>query len=174
MGTTSRRFVIALSRALRMHAAVNIAPMARHRALLPLVAGWFVAEWPGWYGPGGPGNAWADLTAFAEAQTVLPVGLMAFVDGRPVGAGALKAESIASHKHLSPWAVAGYVLPEFRGRGIGAALLASLAAKGRAMGYETIYCGTSTSQSLLMRCGWQAIDATVVEGKQLTVFRSAA
>jgi hypothetical protein len=42
------------------------------------------------------------------------------------------------------------------------------------MGYEAIYCGTSTSRSLLMRCGWQAIDATFVEGKQLTVFRSAA
>ncbi|MCK7493268.1 MAG: GNAT family N-acetyltransferase [Comamonadaceae bacterium] len=109
-----------------------------------------------------------------ESETVLPVGVLAFIEGRPVGAGALKAESIATHKHLSPWAAAGYVVPQLRGRGIGAALLASLVAKGRAMGYKAIYCGTSTAQSLLMRCGWQAIESTAVEGKQLMVFRSAA
>jgi GNAT superfamily N-acetyltransferase len=148
--------------------------MARHRALLPLVVEWFVAEWPGWYGPGGPGDVSADLAAFAESESVLPVGLMAFVEGRPVGAGALKAESITSHKHLSPWAAAGCVVPTFRGQGIGAALLASLANHSRAMGHEAIYCGTSTAQSLLLRCGWQAIDTTVAEGKPLTVFRSVA
>jgi GNAT superfamily N-acetyltransferase len=157
----------------RMPSSVVVAPMAEHHAHLPLVAEWFVSEWPNWYGPGGPGNVSADVAAFAESETILPVGVLAFLKGRPVGAGALKAESITSHKHLSPWAAAGYVVPELRGQGIGSALLASLVAKGRAMGYETIYCGTSTAQSLLMRCGWQAIDSMVVEGKQLTVFRSA-
>lgn len=157
-----------------MPAAVNVAPMAEHRSLLPLVAEWFVSEWPGWYGPDGPGDVWADLTAFAASDSVLPVGVIAFVEGRPVGAGALKAESIPSHKHLSPWAAAGYVVPTCRGRGVGAALLAGLAAKGRSMGYEAIYCGTSTAQRLLMRCGWQAIASTVVDGKHLVVFRSAA
>jgi len=157
-----------------MPAAVDVAPMAEHRALLPLVAEWFVSEWPNWYGPGGPGDVSADLTAFAASQTVLPVGVIAFLEGRPVGAGALKAESIASHKHLSPWAVAGYVAPEFRGQGIGAALLASLVAQGRLIGYEAIYCGTSTAQRLLMRCGWQAVESTVVEGRPLTVFRSVS
>jgi GNAT superfamily N-acetyltransferase len=157
-----------------MPAAVIVAPMAEHRGLLPLVAEWFVAEWPSWYGPGGPGDVSADLAAFAESERVLPVGVIALLEGRPVGAGALKAESISSHKHLSPWAAAGYVVPELRGQGVGAALLASLVAMGRAIGYEAIYCGTSTAQSLLMRCGWHAIESTVVGGRQLVVFRSAA
>jgi GNAT superfamily N-acetyltransferase len=154
-------------------AAVRVAPMSEHRVLLPRVAAWFVAEWPGWYGPGGPGDASADLAAFAAGETSLPIGVIAFAQGEPVGAGALKTESIASHRHLSPWAAAGYVRPEFRGCGIGAALLKELLARAGAMGYESIYCGTSTAQSLLVRSGWQSVDSTWVEGKPLTIFRSA-
>lgn len=155
-------------------APVTIAPLSGHRDLLPLVAAWFVAEWPGWYGPGGRGDLWADLTAFAASERALPVGLLAFRDGRPVGAAALKAESIASHRHLSPWAAAGYVLPELRGQGIGAALLVGLVAQARALGYASVYCGTSSARSLLLRSGWQAIDSTLMEGEPLTVFRSPA
>jgi len=158
----------------KMPAAVIVAPMAKHRALLPVVAQWFISEWPSWYGADGPGDVSADLAAFAASERELPVGVVALLDGRPVGAGALKAESISSHQHLSPWAAAGYVVPEFRGQGIGAALLAGLVAKSHAMGYKAIYCGTSTARSLLLRCGWQAIESTVVEGRQLMVFRNAA
>ncbi|MGH8607612.1 MAG: GNAT family N-acetyltransferase [Gammaproteobacteria bacterium] len=51
---------------------------------------------------------------------------MALRHGRVCGIAALKAESIASHRHLSPWAAAGLVKPSERGRGIGAQLLAAL------------------------------------------------
>lgn len=155
-----------------MPTPITIAPLAQHRDLLPLVAAWFVAEWPAWYGPGGPGDIWADLEAFAASERALPVGLVALVDGQPVGAAALKAESIASHRHLSPWAAAGYVVPELRGQGIGAAMLVGLVATARALGHATVYCGTSSAQSLLLRSGWQAIDTVLQEGKPLTVFRS--
>jgi GNAT superfamily N-acetyltransferase len=154
-----------------MPSHLHIAPMAEHRDLLPLIAQWFVSEWPGWYGPGGPGDASADVAAFATSRSALPVGLVAFLEGQPVGAGALKAESIPTHRHLSPWAAAGYVLPGQRGQGVGAALLAGLASQARAMGYAQIYCGTSTARTLLVRCGWQAIDSTVIEGRPLEVYR---
>ena len=157
-----------------MSTPVTIAPLSQHQPLLPLVADWFVAEWPAWYGPGGRGDLWADLHAFAAADGALPVGVLAFRDGRAVGAAALKAESIASHRHLSPWAAAGYVLPELRGQGIGAALLVGLVATARAMGHATVYCGTRSARSLLLRSGWQAIDSTLMEGEPLTVFRSPA
>lgn len=155
-----------------VHGRFVVEPLARHRALIPTVAQWFVAEWPAWYGPGGPGHVLEDLQAFAASEHALPVGMLVFQDGKPVGAGALKAQSIPSHAHLGPWAAAGYVLPSRRGQGLGAALLQALVDKGQAMGHAAIYCGTSTAQRLLVRQGWQAVDTTMMQGKPLTIYCS--
>jgi GNAT superfamily N-acetyltransferase len=154
--------------------ALTIEPLARHPGLIPLLAEWFVAEWPAWYASGGPGNIDQDLRAFATSETALPIGFVAFLEGKPVAAGALKAESIPSHAHLSPWASAGYVVPEHRGQGIGAGLLAAMLTHAQKLGYPHVYCGTSTAESLLRRSGWSVIEVTQHAGTLLTVFRSAA
>ncbi len=138
------------------------------------MAEWFVSEWPNWYGPSCPGRVTEDLAAFAASEIQLPVGMVVFEGRVPVGAGALKAQSIPSHSHLGPWAAAGYVLPSCRGRGVGAVLLQGLVAKAQALGYKHVYCGTSTAESLLSRSGWLALETTSLEGKPLTIFRSAA
>jgi len=150
-----------------------VEPLARHPELVPLLAEWFVSEWPGWYGLGGQGNVTKDLQDFASSESSLPIGFVVFNNGVPVGAAALKAESIPSHKHLSPWAAGGFVVPVQRGQGIGAALLGSMVAHAREIGYPHVYCGTSTAESLLHRCGWSTIEVTQHAGKPLTVFRSA-
>ena len=151
---------------------VVVEPFARHRAHMPLVAQWFTEEWPQWYGPGGPGNVAADVQAFAASETALPFGMLLFEGPRPIGAAALKAESIPSHTHLGPWAAAGYVLPSHRGRGLGGLLLHALVAKSRTLGFESIYCGTSTAQTLLARAGWEVLEVIAHAGQPLTIFRS--
>ncbi len=157
-----------------MSSLVTVELLARNHHLLPLLEGWFVQEWPDWYGPHGQGNALLDLQAFSASETSLPVGFVAFLGAAPVGAGALKAQSIPSHSHLSPWAAAGYVLPELRGQGIGAVLLAAMLRHARLLGYSQVYCGTSTATSLLTRSGWTIVEVTQHAGKPLTVFRGAA
>ena len=157
-----------------MPSAVIVEPLAHHRELIPLVAEWFVSEWPNWYGPGGPGNLAQDMDAFAASASVLPVGMVIFENHVPVGAGALKAHSIPSHAHLSPWAAAGYVLPSCRGRGLGALLLQALVARAQALGFEHVHCGTSTAERLLTREGWQPIEVIEHASKRLTIFQSAA
>lgn len=154
-----------------MPVPTTLAPMAQGRHLMPLVGAWFRNEWPGWYGPGGAGDLCADLAAFSASETALPVGFVAFLDGRPVGAAALKATSTTSHVHLSPWAAAGFVLAPWRGRGIGAALLQGLVAKAGELGHPHVYCGTSTSARPLLCCGWEAIDVVTGQGDPLTIFR---
>jgi len=157
-----------------MAPSVRVAPLREHREFCPLVVQWFRGEWPEWYGPGGSGSAEADVNAFAASDINLPVGLLAFDREVPVGVGALKTESIPSHKHLTPWAAAGFVLPKRRGQGIGAALLQGLVTQGRKLGFPHVYCGTSTSKSLLVRSGWEQLEVIVHSGKPLAIFRSAA
>lgn len=80
---------------------------------------------------------------------VLPIGMVAFEDSVPVGIAVLKSESIPSQKHLGPWVGCGFVLPERRGRGVGSLLLHAVVKKAVDLGYRNVYCGTSTSKSLL-------------------------
>ncbi len=150
-------------------APVIVEPLYRHLQAIPDLCQWFKAEWPAWYGEGGLGNAAADLHAYA-AQAGLPFGVVALRQGAVCGVAALKAASIASHRHLSPWAAAGLVKPEHRARGIGAALLAALEVQARGQGYPVLYCATSTSESLLQRRGYRLRERLTHDGQALAVY----
>ena len=152
---------------------VTISPLTHYRHLVPLLSSWFVDEWPEWYGPGGRGNAVADLTGFATSESKLPVGFIALDKESPVGVMALKAESLPTHRHLCPWAAAGLVLASHRGRGIGAQLLEVLVQQASALGYPRVYCGTATSVSLLRRSGWSELETIKHEGEAVVIFFKA-
>ncbi len=150
-----------------------VEPLRNHVEFISEFARYFEQEWPGWYGPTGQGNAIQDLTAFANPEGALPVGVIAFAEsGQPCGVAALKATGIAEFNHLSPWAAAGYVIPELRGQGIGAALLAALLAQAKRLGYNSVFCATSTAASLLQRQGWQLLQTGVHDGDPIFLFRS--
>lgn len=151
---------------------VTVEPLAAHPEVLPLLEAWFKQEWPSYYGSDGPGDARTDLQSFANLGS-LPVGVVALRNGKVCGVAALKAESIPSHRHLSPWAAAGLVEPALRGQGIGSKLLRGLEAQAHALGFRRIYCATNTGESLLQRCGWQLMERIVHEGEDLGIYNKA-
>lgn len=155
-----------------MTGTLSIEPLAAHPEMLAALQQLFEAEWPSYYGPGGPGDARREFQAFANLGS-LPVGVVALRDGSICGVAALKAESIASHRHLSPWTAAGLVQPSERGQGIGAKLLAALEQEARNLGFRHVYCGTSTAESLLLRREWQLIERIIHEGQGLGIYRKA-
>jgi GNAT superfamily N-acetyltransferase len=157
-------------RALVPLGAVLVEPLALHPGTLPELCRLFEAEWPSWYGPGGPGNAADDLSAYSSS-TGLPFGVVALQGGDVCGVAALKAESIPSHRHLSPWAAAGFVKASLRGRGIGTALLVALEEQARIQGYCAIHCATATSESLLQRRGYRLLERVAQEGQDLGVYQ---
>lgn len=152
-----------------MEGGIKIELLADHPEVLPILERWFVAEWPSWYGAQGPGDAAGDLHSYASAVG-LPRAVVAFAEGEVCGVAALKADSIASHAHLTPWAAAGLVDPSRRGRGIGTHLVTALESEARVLGYSRIYSGTNTARSLLERCGWQLIEDISHDGEPLGVF----
>lgn len=155
-----------------MSARFSIEPLALHPQVAPILCKWFEVEWPSYYGPGGPGSAQRDIEAYAN-QGSLPVGVIALKDGNVCGVAALKAQSIASHTYLTPWAAAGFVPPSLRGQGIGRLLLGALEEEARKLGFSRIYCGTSTAESLLLRCGWERIESVIHEGRSLGIYSKA-
>jgi GNAT superfamily N-acetyltransferase len=155
-----------------MRTSLRIAHLADYPEAIPVIRRWFEREWAAYYGPGGPGDAAQDLLAYASRGT-LPVGLIAFDDDQLCGIAALKAHSLSTHTHLSPWAAAGLVLPPFRGRGIGASLLQALEEVARGFGYATIYCGTATAIGLLERHGWQFMERVRYDGEEVSIYHKA-
>ncbi len=134
----------------------EIALLHRHPDRVAEIAEGYLAEWPEWYGPGGPGDALADLTARAAGEG-LPLGLIALTEGRAVGACAIAPTSIASYAHLTPWLVGLWTNPPLRRRGIGAALIMASRPAAAQMGYRWLYAATSTAAGLLARDGWSLV-----------------
>lgn len=155
-----------------MTTALRIEPLASHREVLPVLREWFESEWPTYYGAGGRGDARQDLDAYAN-QRGLPFGLVAFRDGSVCGVAVLKADSISTHAHLSPWAAGGLVRRDLRGQGIGEQLVLALEREARVMGFSRIYCGTSTAESLLQRAGWRLLERINHEGEVLGIYEKA-
>jgi GNAT superfamily N-acetyltransferase len=154
-----------------MHTQFTVELLALHPEALPTLVSWYEAEWPLWYGSG-RGDAKRDLQAFSN-QGSLPIGVVARRDGIVCGAAALKTESIASHKHLSPWAAAGFVHPALRGQGIGLQLLYALEVQAQVLNFRRIYCGTSNAGTLLQRANWRHMERITHEGKALSIYEKA-
>ncbi len=155
-----------------MSSEIRIGYLVDHPEALPVLERLFQTEWPAYYGPAGPGNAIQDLAAYSN-RAGLPVGVVAFSGSEPCGVAALKADSIATHTHLGPWIGGGMVAPHLRRRGIGARLVAALEAVARDLGFRTVYAGTSTADSLLVRGGWQFIEVVQYDGQAVSIYEKA-
>ena len=156
-----------------MNEPITIAPLADHQHVLPMLARGLEQEWPGWYGPGGPGDAPKDLAEAAQRER-LPVALIALRDGVPCGISVLRpADAAAAQTGHGPWVGGGLVRAELRGQGIGARLLAAVEGEARRLGFATIYCSTHRAQRLLERCGWEAIGTITHDDAPLSVYRKA-
>ncbi len=110
----------------------------------PLVAAWIHdAFWRD--RPPEDGRTVAELEgALGEAgePDAIPLSLLALVDGRPAGTVNLVEDDDSKRPHLFPWLAALYVAPEFRGRGVGAALVKGLVEHAARIGVVELYLGT--------------------------------
>ena len=61
------------------------------------------------------------------------------------------------------------VAPPFRRHGIGARLLSALEDAARNLGFTTVYSGTSTAGSLLIRHGWQLMEVVQYDGEAVSI-----
>ena len=71
----------------------------------------------------------------------IPLSLIAVAGGRPVGTVNLIDNDDPTRPQLHPWLAALLVIPEYRGRGIGAALVRALLGEAKRLGYEEVFLG---------------------------------
>ena len=149
---------------------LTVRPLAEAPEALPALAALMQAEWPGWYGSGGPGEALADLRSRSRLDG-LPQGVVALEDGQPVGGAALARTSHGAAAGEAPWVVSLLVAPGRQGRGIGFALVAACEERARALGAPDVFATTTSARGLLLRRGWTLLrdlaDGQAVYGRSL-------
>lgn len=135
---------------------------------------WYIAEWPAWYGPTGPGDALSDLRSCLLSDPVLPRCLVALNrSSEPVGTISLRSNSPGSERYSGVWLTALLVPDLLRRSGIGTELVAAAEAEARRLGYAEIFASTASAQSLFVRRHWAFQDKLKTDNGGLDIFRKA-
>ena len=120
---------------------LRIEHLFHHPERVRLVAGWIYDEF--WTGKAGYSvGTFEGLLRDARDPDRIPLSLLALAEGAPAGTVNLIECDDPARPHLRPWLAALFVAPEFRGRGIGSALVRALDAEARRLGCKEMYLGT--------------------------------
>lgn len=97
-------------------------------------------------------------------------------DGAVVGVVGLGEYDLDDLRDRSPWVMGMVVDPQWRGRGVGQALMAALEARAAALGYRRLWVATRDAAGFYERCGWRPAGtaATEMEGTVAVLFATVA
>lgn len=150
---------------------MKIAHLADHPQFTPTLAQWLLEESRDYFGE----QTWADVaTAIFQPRLNrdrLPLALVAFEDERPLGTISLSDESITTHKHLSPWLAALYVVESERHRGVATQLIAAALDEARRLGFVEVFIGISRAEEFYTARGWEILERVVYHSKPLTILQ---
>ena len=134
-----------------------------------VVADWIWAQWARHE----PGVSRADSDAFVVAALCakrLPYFVIASVAGVPVGCASIVATDLPTRPDLGPWLANVYVLPAWRGRGVGGALVQRAMAYGAGVA-DSLYLYTYGIKALYERMGWRPHDIGHYAGRPIAILR---
>ena len=150
-------------------AVVRIEPIWRHEELIPTIAQWHWDEW-GHSDSSGSLESWTSGLAARNRIHAVPTTYLAFsVSGEPIGSVVLVENDMDTHPELAPWLAGLFVLPDYRGKRVGASLTRHATDCATSMGYERLYLYTSTARSLYERLGWRVLFREFYEGEMVDV-----
>ena len=152
--------------------SIEIALLADRPELIGQLVAVYEQQMPGWYGPGGRGDALADLQARAQTGA-LPLGMVAAVDGLAVGTCALGPVSMSRPAPFGAWLLGLWVAPSHRRQGIALSLVLAAARQAAALKIPEVRAGTTTAAGVFVRAGWRPLEPTMHEGAMTQIFSIA-
>ncbi|MBY6225446.1 GNAT family N-acetyltransferase [Ferrimonas balearica] len=132
---------------------MTLLPLSHRPDTLDTIARWHFAEW----GPLYPNETLADFRrGLVESMVVgaVPGTWLWLRDNDVVATGSLLAKDMTTNAELSPWLANVYVVPSWRGQGIGAAVVKAVMAEARRLGLPRLYLFTEDQQGFYQRLGW--------------------
>ncbi|MFM7347105.1 MAG: GNAT family N-acetyltransferase, partial [Tagaea sp.] len=121
----------------------RIAHLFEHSAHLKTVAATIHREF--WRDrPGYSPATFERLLADAASAERIPLCLIALAGDEVAGTANLIENDDEARPHSRPWLAAVVVRPEFRGAGVGTALVERIAGEARRLGHRTVHLGTGS------------------------------
>ena len=109
-----------------------------------------------------PAAAVRDVVHMVEADERHGFMLLARADARAVGVAYAAAHLSAEHGGLIGWLEELFVVPEFRGRGVGSRLLDEVISRARRLNWRgvelEVVAGHERAAALYLRCGFVPVD----------------
>lgn len=138
---------------------------------IPVLAGWFHAEW-GRIVPGGTVEGFRDRLLTHLGRDALPLAMVALDGEAPVGTVSLRPAEMASRPELGPWLGGMYVRDDARGRGLGEALVRAAEQRAREMGYGELYLFATDREAFYRRLGWTVVGPAEHYGERCVLMRT--
>lgn len=148
---------------------LRIAPLADHPSLIPVLADWLYREW-GYLEPLSTREWVASRLAERTNRTTVPICFVAFTGGTLVGTVSIKLREMEMYPQLRYWIGSLLVAADWRGRGIGSALMrhAGEWASGQT---DTMHLYTTEQVAFYEKLGWQTIATPEYRGDTVTVMQ---
>lgn len=147
---------------------MKITYLANHLQHVATVARWVMDEW----GHDSPSMTLESLEERFRAnlnRDTIPLTLLAIDEDRPLGTASLVFYDMKDRQDLSPWLAAVYVLPEYRGRGIGSKLVKSIELLSATFEVEKLYLFTPDRESFYARMNWTVLERTRYREKDVVI-----
>jgi predicted N-acetyltransferase YhbS len=147
---------------------MKIVPLVERPDLVAQVAAWGFAEW----GHLNPGETLEQRVVRIQGKMNVdrvPVAFVALDDGDDiVGTASLIFDDLEGDPR-NPWLASVFVLPAHRKKGIASALVRTVEATARRLGYSRLYLFTSTAPDLYAGLGWRALEQRDYRGEHIQV-----
>jgi GNAT superfamily N-acetyltransferase len=101
----------------------------------------------------------------------LPLALVALHGGELVGTVSLKFHDLDTRPDIDPWLGGLFVVPEWRGRGVGSLLMRRAVEECTRLKIPTLFLWTSSAEGLYLKLGWRAIERTDYCGKSIVIMQ---
>ena len=132
---------------------VRISYLSEHPEYVQELAQWLFKEWDSILGEGNPEARIKKLKAHMNRDE-LPIAWVAHANGQLLGTASLRVHDLEGRDNLTPWLGGVFVASQFRRRGIGAALCATVEEAAQSRGIQTLYLFTLDKQEWYLRQGW--------------------